>query len=110
MAPGNTPADEILRTTRRSILVTRFHYTHAPEPMRVVATGTTRDGTFLIEDGRIVARLRNLRFTESMITALANCDAVSREVRLTRDWWSTFESVLPTVRLRNFTFTGATTF
>ncbi|MDP2873256.1 MAG: TldD/PmbA family protein [Bacillota bacterium] len=110
MAPGNTPADEILRTTRRGVLVTRFHYTHAPEPMRVVATGTTRDGTFLIEDGRIVARLRNLRFTESMITALANCDAVSREVRLTRDWWSTFESVLPTVRLRDFTFTGATTF
>jgi predicted Zn-dependent protease len=110
MAPGDVSAEDILRTTRRGLLVTRFHYTHAPEPMRVVATGTTRDGTFLIEDGQIVARLRNLRFTESMITALANCDAVSREVRPTRDWWSTFESVLPTVRLRDFTFTGATTF
>jgi PmbA protein len=110
MAPGDTPRDEIVRTTRRGVLVTRFHYTHAPEPMRVVATGTTRDGTFLIEDGQIVARLKNLRFTESMIGALANCDAISREVRLTRDWWSTFESVLPTVRLRDFTFTGATTF
>lgn len=110
MAPGTSSRDEMIAATGRGVLVTRFHYTHAPEPVRVVATGTTRDGTFLIEDGEIVARLRNLRFTESMIDAMARVDLVSRQARLARDWWSTFESWLPAVRVRDFTFSGATTF
>lgn len=110
MAPGTSSRDEMIAATGRGVLVARFHYTHAPEPVRVVATGTTRDGTFLIEDGQIVARLRNLRFTESMIEALARVDLVSSQARLARDWWSTFESWLPAVRVRDFTFSGATTF
>jgi predicted Zn-dependent protease len=110
MATGSGSREGIIRSTRNGVLVTRFHYTHAPEPMRVVATGTTRDGTYLIRDGELVARLRNLRFTESMIDAFGRIDAVSDQARLARDWWSTFESWLPVVRIRDFTFTGATTF
>lgn len=108
MATGDSSRDEMIASTKRGLLVTRFHYTHCPEPVRVVATGTTRDGTFLIEDGRIVTRVKNLRFTESMVEALGRVDAISRTARITRDWWSTFSSVLPCVKIREFTFTGAT--
>lgn len=107
---GDSDRDAMIRNTKRGILVTRFHYTHCPEPMRVVATGTTRDGTFLIENGEITRRLKNLRFTESMIRAFANVEAIARDTRLTRDWWSTFVSVLPAVKINGFTFTGSTTF
>ncbi|MGI6357744.1 MAG: TldD/PmbA family protein [Bacillota bacterium] len=110
MATGDMPVDQMIRTTKRGILVTRFHYTHCPDPMRVVATGTTRDGTFLIEDGQIVARLRNLRFTESLLSAFGRISGISPDRRLTRDWWSTFISVLPALRIDGFHFTGATTF
>jgi predicted Zn-dependent protease len=78
--------------------------------MRVVATGTTRDGTFLIEDGKIVARVKNLRFTESMVDAFGRVEAISNTARITLDWWSTFSSVLPCVKIKEFTFTGATSF
>lgn len=107
---GSSDRDEMIRKTKRGILVTRFHYTHCPEPMHVVATGTTRDGTFLIENGEITRRLKNLRYTESMIRAFANVEAISRDTRLTRDWWSTFVSVLPAIKINGFTFTGSTTF
>lgn len=108
LATGDSSKEQMIAGTKRGLLVTRFHYTHCPEPMRVVATGTTRDGTFLVEDGRIVARVRNLRFTESMVEAFTRIEAISTSARLTRDWWSTFTSVLPAVKIREFTFTGAT--
>ncbi len=110
MATGDMPVEQMIKTTKRGILITRFHYTHCPDPLRVVATGTTRDGTFLIEDGQIVARLRNLRFTESLLSAFGRISGISPDRRLTRDWWSTFISVLPALRIDGFHFTGATTF
>ncbi len=110
MATGDMPLEDMIQNTKRGILVTRFHYTHCPDPMRVVATGTTRDGTFLIEDGRLVARLKNLRFTDSVLSAFSKVSGISPDRRLTRDWWSSFISVLPALRVDGFHFTGATTF
>lgn len=107
---GDSTREEMLRSTKRGLLVTRFHYTHCPEPMNVVATGTTRDGTFLIEDGQIVARVKNLRFTESMVEAFNRVEAIASTARLTRDWWGTFDSVLPCVKIKEFSFTGSTMF
>lgn len=110
MAPGNATLAEMIKSTRRGVLVTRFHYTHCPEPMRLVATGTTRDGTFLIEDGEVVARLKNLRFTQSLLEAFNRVEAIGATPRLTRDWWSTFISVLPALKINGFTFTGSSSF
>lgn len=110
MATGDMPLPEMISSTKRGILVTRFHYTHCPDPMRVVATGTTRDGTFLIEDGVIVARLRNLRFTDSVLAAFSRVSGISPDRRLARDWWSSYISALPAIRVDGFHFTGATTF
>lgn len=110
MAEGHESLEEMIASTKKGLLVTRFHYTHCPDPSNVVATGTTRDGTFLIEDGHLVARVKNLRFTESMVEAFGRVESISKSSRLTRDWWSTFSSVLPAVKIKDFTFTGATAF
>ena len=55
----------------RGLLVTRFHYTNPVHPKLAIVTGMTRDGTFLVEGGRIVGPVRNLRFTQSYLEALA---------------------------------------
>ena len=110
IAPGNSSIEEMIKQTKRGVYVTRFHYTHCPEPMQIIATGTTRDGTFLIEDGEIVARLKNLRFTDSMLRVFANVDSLSQEQFLVKDWWFTFTMLVPAMKIKGFTFTGNTTF
>jgi PmbA protein len=110
VAPGDCPRDDLIAGVERGVLVTRFHYTHCPDPQKVVATGTTRDGTFLIEEGRIVGALRNLRFTQSVLDAFSNIEAVSDTPELHHDWWSSAAHHVPALRVRGFQFTGGTEF
>ncbi|MGI8534487.1 MAG: metallopeptidase TldD-related protein, partial [Candidatus Limnocylindrales bacterium] len=88
------------------LLVTRFHYTNPVHPKLAMVTGMTRDGLFLVEDGRISGPVRNLRFTQSYLEALAGVEAVGRERRLLRGFLGSV--VVPAVRISAFTFTGAT--
>jgi predicted Zn-dependent protease len=106
MDPGATPRDELVAGLGRGLLVTRFHYTNVIHPKQAVITGMTRDGLFLVEDGRIVAPVRNLRFTQSYLEALAGVEAVSDSRRTLRGFLGTV--VVPAVRIGSFTFTGAT--
>lgn len=106
MAPGEASMDELVGGLDRGLLVTRFHYTNPVHSKRVIITGMTRDGTFLVEGGRIVGPVRNLRFTMSYLGALANVEAVSRERRCLRGFLG--GSVVPSLRLSSFSFTGAT--
>jgi PmbA protein len=106
VAPGATPRDQLIGGVERGVLVTRFHYTHCPDPQRLVATGTTRDGTFLIEEGRIVGALRNLRFTQSVLDTFSHIEALSDAPELHRDWWSSAAHHVPAMRVRDFQFTG----
>ncbi len=110
IAPGDTPREELVKGVERGVLVTRFHYTHCPDPQRLVATGTTRDGTFLVEGGRIVGALRNLRFTQSVLDAFSNIEALSNTPELHRDWWGSAAHHVPAMRIRGFQFTGGTEF
>ena len=76
---GSTSIEEMVRTTPRGILVTRTWYNRLVDPADLIVTGLTRDGTFLIEDGRIVKGLRNYRFNQSLrgmltcVTAMSPC-------------------------------------
>ena len=108
MAPGESGDDDLVHGMERGLLVTRFHYTNTVHPKRAIVTGMTRDGTFLVEKGEIVGPVRNLRFTQSYLDALAGVEAISRERKLLR---GSFTSLLvPAVRIGAFTFTGATEF
>jgi predicted Zn-dependent protease len=70
--------DELIRGTKRGLLVTRFWYNRMLEPQTVMLTGLTRDGLFLVEDGKITAPLTNFRYNESPVTVLKNVDAMTR--------------------------------
>jgi PmbA protein len=106
MAPGDAGRDQLIAGLDRGLLVTRFHYTNPVHSKRLVITGMTRDGTFLVEGGRIVGPVRNLRFTMSYLDALANVEAVSRERRCLRGFLG--GCVVPALRVTSFSFTGAT--
>jgi len=106
MEAGRTPRDELIAGIGRGLLVTRFHYTNPVHPKLGIVTGMTRDGTFLVEDGRIVAPVRNLRFTQSYPGALAGVSGVSRERRTLRGFLGGV--VVPALRIDAFTFTGTT--
>jgi len=82
MSEGDASLSEMVRSIRKGVYVTRFHYTNVVEPMKAVITGMTRDGTFLIEDGEIKRPIKNLRFTESILRTLSRIRAVSRDRRL----------------------------
>ena len=77
MDAGTTSRDDLVAGLDRGLLVTRFHYTNPVHPKLAIVTGMTRDGTFLVEDGRIVAPVRNLRYTQSYLDALAGTVAVA---------------------------------
>ncbi|MBA3877504.1 MAG: peptidase U62 [Anaerolinea sp.] len=106
MAAGETPRDHLIAGMERGLLVTRFHYTNPVHPKLAIVTGMTRDGTFLVEDGRIVGPVRNLRYTQSYLDALAGVTAVSRERKTLRGFLGS--AVVPALRIESWTFTGAT--
>ena len=110
MAGGDSSLEEMIKNTKRGIYITRFHYTHCPEPVKVIMTGTTRDGTYFVEDGEIKYPIRNLRMTDSVLRVFSHVSMISKERKLQRDWWSTFNSLLPAIKADKCNFTGSTTF
>ncbi|HYN49134.1 MAG TPA: metallopeptidase TldD-related protein [Candidatus Nanopelagicales bacterium] len=106
MSAGTTPRAELARGMQRGLLVTRFHYTNVVHGKLAIITGMTRDGTFLVEDGEIVGPVRNLRFTQSYLDALAAVEAVASGRRLLRGELGAV--LVPAVRIGSWRFTGAT--
>ncbi len=106
LVAGSTPRGDLVRGLRRGLLVTRFHYTNVVHGKLAVITGMTRDGTFLVEDGEIVGPVRNLRFTQSYLDALAAVEAVASERRLLNGELGAV--LVPAVRIGAWRFTGAT--
>jgi PmbA protein len=108
MAGGDATREEMIASTQLGIWVTRFNYVNGLlEPKTALMTGTTRDGTFLIRDGKVVARLPNLRWTQSMLEAFSNIESLSRERRIVGTWYNMYGGTLaPTVKIRGWNFTG----
>ncbi|MDP9237250.1 MAG: TldD/PmbA family protein [Chloroflexota bacterium] len=106
MAPGGATLDEMIRSTKRGIWVSRFWYTRTVHPLNVVTTGMTRDGTFLIEDGRVVGPVRNLRFTQGYVDALNHADLVGRDTMLVLGDLGGGVRSVPALKLGQWEFTG----
>ena len=107
-AGGDKSVGEMVRSTERGILVTRLWYIREVDPYEKVLTGMTRDGTFLIENGRVAGGIRNFRFNQSVIEALANVEMLGPAVRAAGE--ESFEMVVPAMKIRNFHFSEATKF
>lgn len=112
VAPGQTPRAKLMEQVKKGVLITRFHYINGYiDPPHAVMTGMTRDGTFLIEKGKIRCGLKNMRFTDGMLRAFGSAIAVSKETELVESWWTSIGCIkAPAILLRSFKFTGKTEF
>jgi predicted Zn-dependent protease len=100
--------DELIAGMDRGLYVCRLHYVNGLlEPRRSVMTGLTRDGCFLVEKGKIVRAVGNVRFTDSFLEGLARCDGMTTERAAIPTWWSDAGAcVAPAIRMRGFLFNG----
>jgi predicted Zn-dependent protease len=108
MSGGSASIEEMIASTRRGLLITRFWYIRGVDARTILYTGLTRDGTFLVENGKITRAVKNLRFNESPIFMLNNIEAMGAPVRV-----SASEAggpgtaiVVPPLKIRDFTFTS----
>jgi len=108
IAGGTASIEEMIASVPRGILVTRFWYIREVEPFAKIMTGMTRDGTFLIENGKLVCGLRNFRFNQSLIELLNNVEALSPSVRASGE--EAFDMVVPAMLVNGFHFTEVTKF
>ena len=108
VSPGDASRESLIESTERGIWVTRFNYVNGLlEPKSAMMTGMTRDGTFLIRDGRVAGRLPNLRWTQSIVEALANVTGLSRDRRAVSTWYNPFGgTIAPVMRIRGWNFTA----
>lgn len=108
LRPGNMTREQMIKDTQRGILVSRFHYTNVVNPLQTVITGMTRDGTFLIENGEIVAPLTNFRLTQNVLQALANNSGIGAELVYSGSFWGGGCLVPEAIRIEDFNFSGKT--
>ncbi len=108
MSGGNETLESMIAGCQRGLLVTRFWYIRPVDPRTILYTGLTRDGTFLIENGKITRAVRNLRFNESPIFMLNNIEAMGAPVRVSSSESGSPGSsvVVPPLRVRDFNFTS----
>jgi PmbA protein len=108
--PSRDPktVDQMIASTERGILVTRLWYIREVDPYEKILTGMTRDGTFLVENGKLVCGVRNFRFNQSLIEMLSNVEQMSTPVRTSGE--ESFDMVVPAMKVRDFNFTEVTKF
>jgi predicted Zn-dependent protease len=100
--------DQMVASTERGLLVTRLWYIRDVDPYEKILTGMTRDGTFLIENGKLAGGVRNFRFNESLLHMLSHVEAQSTPVRASGE--ESFDMVVPAMKVRDFNFTEVTKF
>jgi predicted Zn-dependent protease len=100
--------DEMIASTERGVLVTRCWYIREVEPYEKILTGMTRDGTFLVENGKVKCGIRNFRFNQSLVEMLQNVQMMGEPVRASGE--EAFDMVVPAMKVRDFNFTEVTKF
>ena len=108
MNGGEGTIDDLVAGTERGILVTRFWYLRPVDPRTIMYTGLTRDGTFLIERGKITRPIKNFRFNDSPIYMLNNLEAMGRPERVSASeaGGPGLAIVVPPIKVRDFNFTS----
>ncbi|MGB2782742.1 MAG: TldD/PmbA family protein [Atribacterota bacterium] len=108
MKEGDNTIEEMISSTKKGVYISRLHYVNILNPMSIQLTGMTRDGTFLIEDGKLVRAIKNMRFNTSVVDMLKAVDMISKE-RQTKPGFIG-STVAPYLRTNNFTFSSKTSF
>jgi PmbA protein len=109
VTPGSEQTvEQMVAGTDRGILITRLWYIREVDPYEKILTGMTRDGTFLVEGGKVKHGIRNFRFNQSLIETLNNVEAMGTAVRASGE--ESFDMVVPAMKVRGFNFTEVTRF
>ncbi|WP_310570889.1 TldD/PmbA family protein [Gemmatimonas sp.] len=108
MLGGTTSVADMIKGTERGILVTRFWYIRGVDPRTILYTGLTRDGTFLIENGKVTRPIKNFRFNESPIFFLNNLEAMGPTIRInaSENLGAGGAVYMPPIKVRDFTFSS----
>lgn len=104
VAPGPKPLAQLIAETKRGLLVTRLWYVRTVDQRTALLTGMTRDGTFLIENGSLRGGVHNMRFNESMVAALRDCEIADTPIRTGSYHYSL---VTPAIKFNHFRFASA---
>ncbi len=99
MEGGDASLEDLIKDTKNGILITRTWYIRTVDPQTLLYTGLTRDGNFLIKNGKIAHPVKNMRFNESPVKMLNNIEALGRPVRINGN-------MIPPMRIREFEFTS----
>jgi predicted Zn-dependent protease len=97
---GTKSTDQLIAECERGVLVTHFFYIRSLEPRTVLYTGLTRDGAFLIENGKVTRPLKNLRWNESPLLMLNRLEDIGRPEAVSAG------RLMPALRIRDFNFTS----
>ena len=108
MAGGTASLEDMIKDTKRGVLVTRFWYIRAVDPQTLLYTGLTRDGTFYIENGKIKHPIKNFRFNESPVIMLNNLETLGKPMRVGIGGGpgNNASAMIPYMKIRDFTFTS----
>lgn len=109
LSGGDTSLDEMIATTRRGLLVTRFHRLVQLQPQSLLSTGNTRDGLWLVENGKITKPIKNFRFHESAMFIFNNIEQLGRPVRVFTPMprgTPPMAAIVPALKVRDFNFTS----
>jgi predicted Zn-dependent protease len=107
MSGGKTSIDEMVASTQRGLLVTRFWYVRPVDPQTALFTGLTRDGCFLVENGKVTRPVKNFRWNETPVKMLRNIEAMGptrRVITSEQDIGSAL--AFPALKVTDFTFSS----
>lgn len=104
LEPGETSLEDLIASTKKGVFVTRFFYVNPMNPLKTIITGMTRDGTYLIENGRLTQPLKNLRFIQSILDAFSEIEMVAKEVEIKKPLIAYCSA--PALKIKKLNFTG----
>jgi PmbA protein len=102
---GDASMEDMIGSTERGLLISKFHYSNIVHPIETIITGMTRDGTWLIENGEIAYPVVNFRFTQSILEALSNVAMIGRDSVLASEFFFAASRV-PALKVSGFNFTS----
>ncbi|MCP4304052.1 MAG: TldD/PmbA family protein [bacterium] len=105
---GEVSVDEMIASVERGLYVATFNYCRALDPKALTVTGLTRNGTFMIENGKITGAVTNMRFTQSFVDALGQgkVEAIGNDARFADSEFGPGMMYVPTLQLEGWNFTG----
>ena len=106
MEGARSSIEDMVKSTPKGLLVTRFWYIREVDPYQKILTGMTRDGTFWVEDGLVKHGVKNLRFNQSIVEMLRQVEMLGQPQRTAGE--ESFEMVVPSMKIREFNFSSLT--